>query len=1230
MGQLNNLYVSSSFQGLLKMADSTNGLTNTLQTVQSGDGDNSPLQMSLTAINISGSLGQQGVFYADGITFANSTLITQDTGSYLMTYLSDGTVAYATYPEVKIALDSSSGTSGTSGSSGSSGTDGTSGTSGSSGSSGTGFSYKGAWSSSTTYNQNDVVNYGGQSYVALSINTNKQPSIFPAIWEVFSAAGSNGTSGTSGSSGTDGSSGTSGSNGTDGSSGTSGSNGTDGSSGTSGTSGSNGTDGSSGTSGTSGSNGTDGSSGTSGTSGSNGTDGSSGTSGTSGSNGTDGTSGTSGSSGIGLGLLSKSFKLNGTSGWVDLGGNVCIYNLVYPTPFSNNNYTLNGNWDYGNGVLDQSQIFFTGQTPSGVTININTLSPSQVIEVLAVSNGEFGVAQSSGTSGTSGASPFAQTGSYYNTTNNIGITGSLDVADGNITLYNQYGGIGIQQNPEGSGSQYPGVAVKVDSTTAGGNGVFASLGLYDVIPNSSPDNLNVGVFALSSYQGVYGDSYPEAVLVLAGGGQYNGDDTSIGFRSGSIDIWKPTNIKANTEISGSLKVSGSTQVNSPLSVTGSVKISGPLNVTGSVQFTGSLNVVGGDLKLISSNTTVNNDLYLTSSVSGQVNIIKGWSENIAAGGPGAGQQNYTGSVRITGSNNTLSIPQLRATAVGGGADQTGYISGSDNTIASNASGIYLNTGSLLFPKTTNNYVGASSVISMNFTTSSLVGGHPTINSNTLYGGALTVNSNSGSANVNTNLVNGGGITSTQNFVTNTKPTIGSNIVNNTVTLNHISSSINYSNNFNNAAITINNHVSSSAIANNSLNINNNTILGGASGLGPGFYISGSQNSNLSRTFTNNLIGGNNIIVSSSYVSSSNANLVSTVIFGSSLSVSGSNTSSTQGGSAFFGRFNATGSLQESSENAIFVVGSGLNASTRRNSIHVDTASNIRLTGSVKVSGSITCFGGGDINNNTVYGDNALTANTTGTNNLVFGNNALSTNISGSYNTALGSNALLNSKGNNSTAIGAGTLQFQTTGQANQAFGVNAMNKNISGNNNFAIGNDSQYNNLSGSFNIGIGNGTLFTNQSGSNNIAIGQDAGRNETNSNNFYLAHKQFGNVDADRSGSLMWGQFNDTTVSQSLQINAATDIRYGLKVQGNVQFQSGSNKTMGTFVLNGGNPGTATISNSLVTTSSLIFLTKQTNTNSGNGTVSVTSKGTGTFNVTSDHNGDTDTVAYQIINPV
>jgi hypothetical protein len=287
MSQLNNLFVSSSYQGLLKLTDSTNGLTNTLQYVQDGSGNNGPLQMSLTAINLTGSI------------FINNIPVTGTT----------------------------SGTSGTSGSSGSSGSDGTSGTSGSSGN---GFSVKGTWTGTTTYVINDVVLYGGTSYVSIQNgNLNKQPSIQPAWWTVFSAAGTSGSSGTSG---------TSGSNGTNGSSGTSGSNGTNG------TSGSNGTNGSSGSSG---SNGTDGSSGTSG---SNGTDGSSGTSG---SNGTDGSSGSNGTNGS-----------SGTSGLTDKTGLITTGSIV-------DTQQITGSLILGNTVISGSLI---GNTVNGGLIKIQSES----------------------------------------------------------------------------------------------------------------------------------------------------------------------------------------------------------------------------------------------------------------------------------------------------------------------------------------------------------------------------------------------------------------------------------------------------------------------------------------------------------------------------------------------------------------------------------------------------------------------------------------------------------------------------------------------------------------------------------------------------------------------------------------------------------------------------------------------------------------------------------------
>jgi hypothetical protein len=363
-------------------------------------------------------------------------------------------------------------------------------------------------------------------------------------------------------------------------------------------------------------------------------------------------------------------------------------------------------------------------------------------------------------------------------------------------------------------------------------------------------------------------------------------------------------------------------------------------------------VVRGNLFNLSNNTNLNPDLYVTNSVIGQTNIIKGWGDNPAAGGAGSSQANYTGSLRITGSNNTVSLPQIRATGLGGGVDQQGYISGSDNIIAANNAGMFLNTGSLLFPKTQANFLGYGSSISMNFTTSSLAGGHPQVNSNTLYGGAITINSNSGSVtSVSTNLINAGGLTSTQNFVTNTRPTIAANIIGSQVTLNHISSSINYQSNINNSPVTINNHLSSSNITTNTLTVSNNMILGGSSNTGLGIWSSGSMSSNVTRNITDNLIGGKNMVISSSFVSSSNSNLVSTIMYGNNLVVSASHTTGTNGGSAFFGRFNDTGSLHDA-QNIVFAVGTGTAAGSRRTGLYVTSGSLVGISGSAVITGSV--------------------------------------------------------------------------------------------------------------------------------------------------------------------------------------------------------------------------------------------------------------------------------------
>jgi len=322
----------------------------------------------------------------------------------------------------------SNGTNGSSGTSGSNGTDGSSGSSGSSGSNGTNgssgtsgdslFANSGSFwtttnnveitgsvkikgvltaeeynvtlvSSSVLYSSgstkfgdtpDDTHQFTGSVFVSGSINI---VSGSLSINGVSFSAMTSGSSGTSGSNGTDGSSGSSGSNGTDGSSGTSGSNGTDGSSGTSGSNGTDGTSGSNGTDGSSGSSGSNGTDGSSGTSGSNGTDGSSGTSG---SNGTDGSSGSSGSNGT-----------DGTSG---------------------SNGTNGSSGTSGSNGTDGS----SGSNGS------------------SGSSGTSGSNGTNGSSGTSGDSLFGHTGSFWATTNDIQITGSLSISsqlginDANVLL----------------------------------------------------------------------------------------------------------------------------------------------------------------------------------------------------------------------------------------------------------------------------------------------------------------------------------------------------------------------------------------------------------------------------------------------------------------------------------------------------------------------------------------------------------------------------------------------------------------------------------------------------------------------------------------------------------------------------------------------------------------------------------------------------------------------------
>jgi hypothetical protein len=143
------------------------------------------------------------------------------------------------------------------------------------------------------------------------------------------------------------------------------------------------------------------------------------------------------------------------------------------------------------------------------------------------------------------------------------------------------------------------------------------------------------------------------------------------------------------------------------------------------------------------------------------------------------------------------------------------------------------------------------------------------------------------------------------------------------------------------------------------------------------------------------------------------------------------------------------------------------------------------------------------------------------------------------------------------AIGSNTLDSNTTGTLNVAIGNATLAGLVDGSANVGIGFEALKNQITGSDNTGIGKQALNQNISGSNNIAIGASAGYNETGSANFYVGIGNRGSIEADRTGSLMWGKMDIfNPLDQTLRINASVTIQSGSSfyANGNKQFNVGA----------------------------------------------------------------------------
>jgi hypothetical protein len=454
------------------------------------------------------------------------------------------------------------------------------------------------------------------------------------------------------------------------------------------------------------------------------------------------------------------------------------------------------------------------------------------------------------------------------------------------------------------------------TSTGDTTNVFTSFRIF------TEEGYSAGLTYIGMAANSYSPEYPGVMtpMILGNGSNPSGSDTAIAFTpNGNMDIWKKSNFKYGVDITGSLRVNGDTTLSGSLIGNtlngGLITIQSEANRSGSVQF----NITG-------------------SSPISQSNVIMGGS-----GSPNAA--NLTGSIVISGSNNILTNATRLDTL--GPQGRYGYINGNGNILSTIPT---LNTGSILRPIMNNNTIQGGNM-TLFFTTSSLGGGEPQITNNIINGGTFNLVLASGSMNAQNNNISNV-ITHNANTTPFTvRPTFTNNIVMNSITYNHISSSINSVNNILAGGLTINNTYYHTGSANNTT-FNRNLILGQNQTINYG----GNPATNVVRSVGDTLIGGINNSVSLEITGSNNTSLYSTLIYGNGLIVTGSNTGISAGGSTFVGRWNATGSLQESSNEAVFVVGTGTSATTRRNALHIDSNNNSNFTGSVNISGSLTING----------------------------------------------------------------------------------------------------------------------------------------------------------------------------------------------------------------------------------------------------------------------------------
>ncbi len=301
-----------------------------------------------------------------------------------------------------------------------------------------------------------------------------------------------------------------------------------------------------------------------------------------------------------------------------------------------------------------------------------------------------------------------------------------------------------------------------------------------------------------------------------------------------------------------------------------------------------------------------------------------------------------------------------------------YMTGGNIAIGGNGVAIPQISGSMVWSPTIANNILASSanVITYRGAVSSSAS---TINNNVFAGAVVNLGTSAASnferaasgLTLNANVL--AGTLNALAFKTQLSASVAitSNVIGGTVNLNMDSSSIGFSGNSVQGAVTVNNSyfpaVTGSQLA---TGVNGGLYIGTHA-----IFLSGSNTTFTGapgRTVTNAIMMGTNNVISAS-LNGDLAQVHSTALIGQGLIVLGTNSrlagpSAADWGSAFVGRWNSIDGVRGQTAETVFAVGTGTGASTRKTGFLIDSGSNTFVEGTLNVSGSTRLSGSTFINN----------------------------------------------------------------------------------------------------------------------------------------------------------------------------------------------------------------------------------------------------------------------------